>query len=53
MIEEKTIVDFMIIEIQIFSFGGFYINKICMMRKLPVFTFWENMGATMLCLRKK
>ena len=28
MIEEKTFVDFMIIEIQIFSFGGFYLNKI-------------------------
>ena len=34
MIEEKTFVDFMIIEIQIFSFGGFYLNKICMMGKL-------------------
>ena len=32
--EEKTFVDFMIIDIQILSFGCFYLSKICMMRKL-------------------
>ena len=32
--EVKTFVDFMIIDIQLFSFDGFYFNKVCMMRKL-------------------
>ena len=32
--EEKTSVDFMIIDIQILSIGGFYFNKNCMMMKL-------------------
>ena len=32
--EQKTFVDFMIIDIQIVSFGDFYFNKICMMRQL-------------------
>ena len=32
--EEKTFVELMIIDIQIVSFGDFYFNKICMMRKL-------------------
>ena len=36
MIEERTFVDFMAIEFQIFSFGGFYSNKICMMGKLHI-----------------
>ena len=32
--EEETFVDFMIIDIQILSFGRFYMSKICMMKKL-------------------
>ena len=61
--KEKTSVDFMIIDIQILSFGGFYFNKICMMMKLHKnmqiprlmlgFQFLRKYGCNHVLLKKK
>ena len=63
MIDEKAFADFIITGVLIFSFGGFYSYKMCMMRKLHKkiqmsrftlgFHFLEKIGCTHAMLQTK